>query len=181
MGFLDWFYYPLAFFGLLRLQRAKVLFLGLDNAGKSTLLQMVSRGRRGIVAPTLHPTLEEWTIGRVVFATLDLAGHQEARRLWRDYLHDTTAVVFIVDAKDPGRFDEAAAALHELSAMEQLARVPFAVLGNKIDHPDAVSEDFLRDRLGLWQITIRPIELFMCSIAAKTGYGEGLRWLAAQL
>lgn len=137
MGILDWFYYALSFFGLLRLRRAKVLFLGLDNAGKSTLMRTVSQGRRCIVAPTLHPALEELVIGTVVFATLDLADCQQARWLWGDYLRSTTAVVFIVDAKDPDRFEEAAAALHELSATEQLARVPFTVLGNKIDHPDA--------------------------------------------
>jgi GTP-binding protein SAR1 len=88
--------------------------------------------------------------------------------------------------------------------MEELAKVPFVVLGNKIDHPDAVSEDELRHQLGLYQTTgkgkvplegIRPIEVFMCSVVMRqgkccsngssqqitdwnTGYGEGIRWLS---
>ena len=67
--------------------------------------------------------------------------------------------------------------------IEDLSRVPFLILGNKIDIPGAVSEDDLRAHLGLFQTTgkgnvplkdVRPIEIFMCSVKERAGYGHGI-------
>lgn len=65
--------------------------------------------------------------------------------------------------------------------MEELSGVPFVILGNKIDHPDAVSEALLWQELNPFFMTARPIRLFMCSIVLRQGYGEAIRWLVQQI
>ncbi|KAI1452784.1 ADP-ribosylation factor family-domain-containing protein [Annulohypoxylon moriforme] len=180
MWILNTIYSALTYIGLFR-KRTKLLLLGLDNAGKSTLLLRLMSDHLGALQPTIHPTSTELIIGKLRCTTFDLGGHQQARRLWRDYFPEVGGIVFIVDAKDVERFDEAREELAALLAVDELEDVPFLILGNKIDNPFAVSEDELRYRLDIGHVMYRPIELFMCSVVERQGYGNGLRWLAQQI
>ncbi|CAM6103830.1 unnamed protein product [Calypogeia fissa] len=177
---------------------AKILFLGLDKSGKTTLLQLLTaehfvQHRKKVRAQHLsqnqrthYPPFQELSIGKA----LDLSSQQMGGGLWEDCCTKVAGIVYVVDAADQDRFQESKKELDALLSDESLARVPFLVLGNKADIPDASSEYELRHFLGLthmttgkWkvnvrEVNIRPIEVFMCSAVRQMGYRAGLIWMS---
>uniref|UniRef100_H2SZU4 small monomeric GTPase n=1 Tax=Takifugu rubripes TaxID=31033 RepID=H2SZU4_TAKRU len=183
MSFLIDFFYNsvssvLQFIGLYK-KSGKLVFLGLDNAGKTTLLHMLKDDRLGQHVPTLHPSEAAGLI--LLFA---------ARRVWKNYLPAINGIVFLVDCADFPRLGESKTELDALMTDETIGNVPILILGNKIDRPEAISEERLREMFGLYgqttgkgtlpmnELNARPLEVFMCSVLKRQGYGEGFRWLS---
>jgi GTP-binding protein SAR1 len=189
MSFLwNWVTGALQMLGLMN-KSGKLMFLGLDNAGKTTLLHMLKDDRLAVHEPTLHPTSESLTMGGINFTTFDLGGHAQARRVWKEYFPAVDGIVFLVDVADQSRLVEARAEIHSLMADEAIADAPILILGNKIDMAMACNEDQCRGFFGI-QTTgkgkvplenlngNRPVEIFMCSVLKKQGYGEAFTWLS---
>lgn len=185
MGFVDWLFSLLGLFGL-HTKHKSIVFLGLDNAGKTTLMHLLIKNELLTHTPTVHPTSEEMTVGGVQFTAFDLGGHEQARRVWKDYTTAVDAVVFIIDMADRERSREAHHELHALLACEDLIGVPFLVLGNKIDVPGSMTEQEARQTFTIpagsdvVQAGMTPIALHMCSLVQRRGYTEGFKWIGAQ-
>jgi GTP-binding protein SAR1 len=146
-----------------------------DWPPSSLLFTQVSSSRLNSNTIHLHSLLkasEELAIGNVKFTMYDLGSHQQgacavwyhyddtsfntfllARRLWRDHFPEVDGIVFLIDSADFERFPESKVELDALLSIEQLAKVPFLILSNKIDAPGAMSEEELRHHLGLYQTT----------------------------
>ena len=126
---------------------ARIVFLGLDNAGKSTLLYMLQTNRYMTMDSTIFAHQAEVTIGNIRFNTYDLGGHPQARKTWKDYGADMDGVVYLVDAADKNRLKESKEELDALLKMEELMETPFVIFGNKVDKPGSMNEVELRQAL----------------------------------
>lgn len=159
----------------------------MDAAGKTTLLYLLKENRFIQEKPTLHATSEELRLGNIVFETFDLGGHKQVRKIWSEYFGIADGIVFIIDAFDRKRFEEAKQELDGLLSSEQL-NCPILILANKTDLPNAAGEQEIENYFNLNSILTgknnynamdqRPIELFMCSMKYSQGYGDGFRWIA---
>lgn len=112
--------------------------------------------------------------------------------MWREYFAKVDGIVYLVDSNDKERLLESRTELANLLAEDALGQCPVLVLGNKIDIPTAASEEELRHYLGLVGVTtgknnsirgtnIRPLEIFMCSVVRRQGYGQGFQWLSGYI
>lgn len=181
--FKNFFKAVLGYLGLYN-KKANIVFLGLDNAGKTTLLHMLKNDRITQTKPTIHPHSEELKMGNLRLNTYDLGGHATARKIWKDYFPTVDGILFLVDSADKNRFPEVLEELNSVLNTPELGSIPIAILGNKIDTNGAASEEEMREALDINSLISkdnRPMELFMCSITKKIGYSQALEWLSNYL
>lgn len=92
-------------FGLFK-KDAKIIFVGLDDAGKTSLMSVLKYGSIRQYDPTIHAHAEEIEIGKMKVHSVDLGGHKTVRKVWRDYFPKIDAIIYLIDAANPGRFEE---------------------------------------------------------------------------
>lgn len=166
---------------LLGKEDVRILMVGLDNAGKTTILYRLKLEEIVSTVPTLGFNVETVTYKNISFTVWDIGGQDKIRSLWRVYFQDTQGLIFVVDSADRERIEEAKTELHKLLGEEQLTNIVLLVFANKQDMPDAMPASDVREKLGLGSMRQRP--WFVQSSCAVKGEGlyEGLDWLASQI
>ncbi|XP_056586617.1 ADP-ribosylation factor-like 10 [Triplophysa dalaica] len=124
----------------------QVLVLGLDGAGKSSVLQGLSGARR-CCRPTRGFNFISLHTPACQLDFLEIGGGEDLRKYWEDYLKRTHILVYVVDSSDRGRLPQAKDELHRL--LKAGMDLPGGVLGNKQDKPNVCSVPELREALSL--------------------------------
>ncbi|GLE03686.1 hypothetical protein PINS_up012588 [Pythium insidiosum] len=137
----------------LRTTPSRILLLGLDGAGKTTLLYKLKLGEAVTTIPTIGFNVESFQYKNIEFTAWDIGGQSKLRPLWKFYYQGCDAVVFVVDAADRFRIDEAAMELHSVFQHEELRQAKLLVFANKQDQPDCMSAQEIAAKLNLPAVT----------------------------
>ncbi|KAL5265490.1 hypothetical protein ACHWQZ_G006267 [Mnemiopsis leidyi] len=162
---------------------SSVIIVGLANAGKSSLVQIL----KDEDVEELHT---EPTVGHVVetinykdmvnLHIWDLGGQDKLRFLWQRYFLTAEAVVFVIDSSESERFHEALSELENVLRAEELRIVPVLVLANKQDLVKDKTQD-LSKMFDLSSLSDRPLKVFTCSVTKKEGVEEAMMWLVESI
>ncbi|KAL6010417.1 Auxin response factor 2A [Asimina triloba] len=176
----------------------RILMVGLDAAGKTTILYKLKIGEVVTTIPTIEDpqnfvslsqskytveanssfNVETVEYKNVSFTVWDVGGQDKIRPLWRHYFQNTQGLIFVVDSNDRDRILEAKDELHRMLNEDELRDATLLVFANKQDLPNAMSVSGITDKLSLHSLRRR--RWYIQSACATSGEGlyEGLDWLS---
>lgn len=160
-------------------KQMKILMLGLDNAGKTTVLYRLKLGEVVTTTPTIGFNVERIEYKNISFTVWDVGGQEKIRQLWRFYFDNVEGLIFVVDCSDTERVKCAADELSSILQEPALKDTALLVFANKQDLPKAVTCYELAEALGLkgrkrWHV--QP-----CIATKCHGLYEGLDWLSNEM
>mmetsp|Transcript_78827 Transcript_78827/g.176672 ORF Transcript_78827/g.176672 Transcript_78827/m.176672 type:complete len:182 (-) Transcript_78827:181-726(-) len=159
----------------------RILMLGLDAAGKTTILYKLKLGQVVTTVPTVGFNVETVEYKNINFNVWDVGGQDKIRKLWRYYYENTNGLIFVVDSSDRDRIQDARDELEKMLQEEAMRDAALLVFANKQDLPNAMTAAEITEKLGLHNLRNR--QWFIQSACATTGDGlyEGLDWLSRTL
>ncbi|KAI9225135.1 putative ADP-ribosylation factor [Blastocladiella britannica] len=162
-------------------QEMRILMVGLDAAGKTTILYKLKLGEIVTTIPTIGFNVETVEYKNISFTVWDVGGQDKIRPLWRHYFQNTQGIIFVVDSNDRERINEARDELQRMLNEDELRNAILLVFANKQDLPNAMQAAEITDKLGL--ASLRQREWWIQATCATSGDGlyEGLEWLSTTL
>merc|ERR1719382_1697553 len=130
-------------------QEMRILMVGLDAAGKTTVLYKLKLGEVVTTIPTVGFNVETVEYRNLAFNVWDVGGQDKIRPLWRHYYQGTNGLIFVVDSNDRERIGEARDELAKLLSEDELRDAALLVFANKQDLPDSLTAAEATEKLGL--------------------------------
>lgn len=160
---------------------ARILVLGLDNAGKTTILKRLSEEDITTITPTQGFNIKSLSRDGFNLKIWDIGGQRSIRPYWRNYFESTDALIYVIDSADTKRLGEAGTELDAILDEEKLAAVPLMVFANKQDLLGAATAAEVAEQLNLGGIRDRAWQIQACSAVDGVGLQEGMEWVMRQV
>lgn len=167
------------FFGFTEM---RILMLGMDAAGKTSILYRLKLGEEVEPIPTLGFNVETLHRGNLRLIVWDIGGQEQLRKIWTFYCHGTNGLIFVVDSTDHQRIKLLKDEVEKMLQREELAKAVLLFFANKQDVANAMSVEEIIQKLDLEKLCSNRT-WFVQSSVATTGDGlfEGLDWLTRTL
>lgn len=156
----------------------RLLMLGLDGAGKTTILYKLRLGETVHTIPTIGFNVEDVMYKNINFTVWDIGGQDRIRPLWKHYFAGTTGLLFVVDSNDRERVQESSEELWRLLGEEHLKNVPIAVIANKQDLPNSCTTEELIELLRLNDCKTHKFQIFATVGTSGQGLYSAFEWLS---
>ncbi|KAH6872178.1 ADP-ribosylation factor [Alternaria rosae] len=155
----------------------RILMLGLDNAGKTTIVKKIMNEDVNSVSPTLGFIIKTIEYDGYKLNMWDVGGQKTLRTYWKNYFEKTDTLIWVVDATDRERIDDCRQELAGLLLEERLSGASLLVFKNKSDVPGSMTEDEIREGLRLDAIKTHKWHIMACSAMTGMNLQEGLEWV----
>jgi small GTP-binding protein len=158
----------------------KIIILGIQNAGKTTILYRLSIGQLVKTTPTIGSNVEEISYNNVKLQAWDLGGQESTRSIWDVYFINTDAIIYVVDSHDE-TYDDSKTQFYKLLKNDALKNAVILIYANKQDLPGAKN---VGDIIRIYELdTIKNHIWHIQPCSAQTGEGliTGMKWLSDQL
>jgi small GTP-binding protein len=159
----------------------RILLVGLDAAGKTTVLYKLKLGDTVHTIPTVGFNVETVQYKRLSFTMWDIGGQDKIRPLWRHYYDGTDAIIFVVDSNDRERIETVTDELHKMLQFQELDKACLLVLANKQDLPNSMTTTEIMQKMGVDKLRGRDYYVQSCVATTGDGLYEGLDWLSRTL
>ncbi|KEP55694.1 putative GTP-binding ADP-ribosylation factor-like protein Arl2 [Rhizoctonia solani 123E] len=159
----------------------RILFLGLDNAGKTTILKRLKGQDVMSTSPTLGFEISTITYGKYLLNIWDVGGQRTLRPYWRNYFEQTDVLVWVVDSGDRLRMDDCREELHALLQEQRLAGATLLVFANKQDITGSMSDAEIKEALDLPAIRSHHWKIQPCSAVTGENVQAGLEWAVSDV
>jgi len=169
------------FASLVGKKEMRILMVGLDAAGKTTILYKLKLGEIVTTIPTIGFNVETVEYKNISFTVWDVGGQDKIRPLWRHYFQNTQGIIFVVDSNDRERVSEAREELQRMLNEDELRDALLLVFANKQDLPNAMTAPEITDKLGLHGLRQRTWYIQAACATSGDGLYEGLDWLSTNL
>merc|ERR1719203_844823 len=159
----------------------RILMVGLDAAGKTTILYKLKLGEIVTTIPTIGFNVETVEYKNTNFTVWEVGGQDKIRKLWRYYYQNTQGLIFVVDSNDRDRIDDARRELAQILSEDEMHDAVVLVFANKQDLPHSMTTAEVAEKLGLQSMRNR--QWWIQSACATKGDGlyEGLDWMSQAL